>query len=65
MFGQKLLILSMFFIGYLISAQDADSYNRIYRKTFLEVWTKDPKDALRIADSLYQKSKRLIIKQKA
>ncbi|SIT97927.1 AraC-type DNA-binding protein [Epilithonimonas bovis DSM 19482] len=56
MSGPKLLILSMFFIGYLISAQDADSYNRIYRKTFLEVWAKDPKDALRIADSLYQKS---------
>lgn len=49
----------------LLYAQDLNSYNRIYTKTYIETAQKDPKKALEIADSLFTISETPRLKAKS
>lgn len=50
---QLLSAIIFFSLTTTFSAQDPESYNRIYSKTFLETSQRDSKKALQTADSLY------------
>lgn len=51
-----LLLLPLISIPVYVSAQDPETFDKIYHKTFLETAQKDFKKALDIADSLYKHS---------
>lgn len=50
---QLITAIIFFSLTTTFSAQDLESYNRIYSKTFLETSQRDSKKALQTADSLY------------